>query len=382
MFAMKSIIAIPDPVELTQILIRMDTINPPGNEEPAARYLGEMLTDAELNVSYPRLGENSTGLIAAIPGKTSQLPLVFTGHLDTVPIGDAPWDSPPHDAEIKNGRLMGRGASDMKSGIAAMVVTALHLAQEPEGEGGVVFVFTAGEETGSEGALQMRESGVLPREAGAMVVAEPTGNTPILGHKGVIWLECTAKGKSAHGSMPDLGDNAIYKAARAAASLEDFFSSAEAHLQLGKPTVNVGTFIGGSKINMVPDSAHFRVDLRSVPGVEHARLFEDIQAHLGPGIGIERLLDLPGISTLSSDPWIMRVLGIMARIEGNRPEPGYVNYFTDASVLTPALSNPPTLILGPGEPSQAHQTNEYCRVEKIGRAVEFYLEIARDWLRR
>jgi len=62
-----------------------------------------------------------------------------------------------------------------------------------------------------------------PREAGAIVVAEPSGNIPLLGHKGVLWLECTAKGKSAHGSMPDLGDNAIYKAARAAASLEDFF---------------------------------------------------------------------------------------------------------------------------------------------------------------
>jgi succinyl-diaminopimelate desuccinylase len=371
---------IPDPVELTQTLIRMDTINPPGNEEPAARYLGKLLNEAGLQVSYPRLGENSTGLIAVVPGDTSQLPLVFTGHLDTVPVGDAPWDSPPHGAEIQNGCLIGRGSSDMKSGVAAMAVTALHLAQEPEGRGGAVFVFTAGEETGSEGAFQMKESGALPDEAGALVVAEPTSNIPLLGHKGAFWLECTARGKSAHGSMPDLGENAIYKAARAAASLEDFFASAESHPKLGKPTVNVGTFVGGSKINMVPDSARFRVDLRSVPGVEHGRLFEDIQAHLGPDIAIERLIDLPGISTPSDDPWIIKVLDIMARVQGSRPKPGYVNFFTDASVLTYALNTPPTLILGPGEPSQAHQTNEYCEVENIGRAVEFYLEIARDWL--
>ena len=95
----------PDPVELTRNLIRMDTINPPGNEEPAARYLGELLADAGLNVSYPRLGGNRTGLIAVVPGKTSQLPLVFTGHLDTVPVGETPWDTPPHGAEIKGGRL-------------------------------------------------------------------------------------------------------------------------------------------------------------------------------------------------------------------------------------------------------------------------------------
>ncbi len=371
---------VPDPVELTRDLIRMDTINPPGNEEPAARYLGKMLEAAGLTVSYPRLGQQSTGLIATVPGKSTKPPLVFTGHLDTVPVGDAPWDTPPHEAKIENGLLFGRGASDMKSGVAAAVVTALRVAQKTEG--GIVFVFTAGEETGSEGALQMKESGALPEKAGAIVVAEPSGNIPLLGHKGALWLECTARGKSAHGSMPDLGDNAIYKAARAAASLEDFFASAEAHPELGKPTVNVGTFKGGSKINMVPDSARFRVDLRSVPGLEHASLMKDVKAYLGPDIEIERLIDLPGISTPQDDPWILRVLDIMARIEGKSPKPGYVNYFTDASILTPALNNPPTLILGPGEPGQAHQTNEYCVVEKIGRAAEFYLEIALDWLKR
>ncbi len=372
---------IPDPVEMTRDLIRMDTVNPPGNEESAARYLGEKLAAAGLTVSYPRLGENSTGLIALSPGEFSKPPLVFTGHLDTVPVGDAPWDFPPHGAEIRNGRLIGRGSSDMKSGVAAMAVCALQLARKPELKNAVVFVFTAGEETGSEGAFQMRDGGVLPQEAGAIVVAEPTGNIPLLGHKGVLWLECTARGKSAHGSMPDLGENAIYKAARAAAGLENFFSSAKAHPQLGKPTVNVGTFKGGSKINMVPDSACFRVDLRSVPGVEHDALFEEIKAKLGPDIEIKRLIDLPGISTAPDDPWIERVLDIMARMEGTRPEPGYVNYFTDASVLTSAMDNPPTLILGPGEPSQAHQTNEYCVVEKIGRAARFYLEIALDWLK-
>ncbi len=371
---------IPDPVELTQALVRMDTINPPGNEEPAARFLGRLLEDAGLHVSYPRLGENRTGLIAVVPGSASKLPLVFTGHLDTVPIGDTPWDSPPHGAEIKNGRIWGRGASDMKSGVAAMAVTALHLSEAPRGRGGVVFVFTAGEETGCEGALQMEKSGALPDAAGALVVAEPTGNLPFLGHKGALWLECTARGKSAHGSMPDLGDNAIYKAARAAAGLEHFFSSAPAHPQLGKPTLNVGTFIGGSKINMVPDSARFRVDLRSVPGIEHLHLLEDIKRHMGPDIEVERLIDLPGILTSATDPWIARIFEILERLQGHRPDPGYVNYFTDASVLTSALKNPPTLISGPGEPFQAHQTNEYCDVEKIFHSVAFYRAIAEDWL--
>ncbi len=372
--------AIPDPVELTQTLIRMNTINPPGNEEPAARYLGELLAGAGVSVSYPRSGENSTGLIAHIPGRSSKLPMVFTGHLDTVPVGEAPWENPPHSAAIKNGRLWGRGASDMKSGIAAMAVTALRLAEEPQGEGGFFFIFTAGEETGCEGALRMNKTGVLPRQAGAIVVAEPTGNLPLLGHKGVLWLECTVKGKSAHGSMPHLGDNAIYKAARAVAGLEGYFSSARAHPQLGRPTINVGTFAGGLKINMVPDFARFQVDLRTVPGLEHKELMEEMGRHLGPDIAVKCLIDMPGILTPQENPWIGQVLEIIERIQGNRPAPGYVNFFTDASVLAPALGNPPTLILGPGEASQAHQTNEFCEVEKIGRAAEFYLGIAQNWL--
>ncbi len=371
---------IPDAVELTQTLVRMDTINPPGNEAPAARYLGRLLEEAGLQVSYPRLAENRTGLIAVVPGSTSKLPLVFTGHLDTVPVGDAPWDFPPHGGQISNGRLWGRGASDMKSGVAAMAVTALHLAAEPQGQGGVVFVFTTGEETGCEGALQMQASGALPRAAGALVVAEPTGNLPFLGHKGALWLECTARGKSAHGSMPDLGVNAIFKAARAATSLEHFFALAPAHPQLGKPTVNVGTFIGGTKINMVPDSARFQVDLRSVPGMAHAPLLEQIEGHMGPDIEVTCLVDLPAVLTPAADAWIIRVFDVLERIQGHRPKPEYVNYFTDASVLTSALKKPPTLIMGPGEPSQAHKTNEYCDVEKIVKSVVFYRAIAEEWL--
>lgn len=366
----------PDPVELTQKLVRMDTINPPGNEAPVARYIGSILERAGIHVSYPRLGENRTGLIAEISGESDAPPLVFTGHLDTVPVSGAPWDSPPLKAEIRNGRMYGRGTSDMKSGIAAMVVTALHLARESRLQRGVIFVFTAGEETGCEGAVQMKESGFLPREAGAMVVAEPSGNVPFLGHKGTLWLECTATGKSAHGSMPHLGENAIYRAARAALSLEDFFASALRHPQLGKPTLNVGTFTGGAKINMVPDMAKFQLDIRTVPGVLHSALKASIISHLGPELSVQTLMDHPHILTSPDDPWIKGVLDILESIQGSRPEVGYVNYFTDGSAMKPAMGNPPTLILGPGEPSQAHQTNEFCFVDKIIEAVEIYKRIA------
>ena len=370
---------IPDALELTRQLIGLDTINPPGNEEPAARLLGQMLAGGGLEVAYPRLAEGRCGLVASLAGERPGPALICTGHLDTVPLGNAPWALDPLAGQVREGRLHGRGASDMKSGVAALAVAALRLAQGPRGAGDLVLAFTAGEETGSQGARQMMESGALPLRAGALLVAEPSSNQPFLGHKGALWLECLARGKSAHGSMPHLGDNAIYKAARAAASLEDFFQNAAEAPPLGRPTINVGTFGGGTKINMVPDQASFQVDLRTVPGLEHAALRQRLQAHLGAPIEVRTLLDLPAVLTDPADPWVRGCLEIMARQQGRRPEPAYVNFFTDASVFTPALGHPPTLILGPGEPGQAHQTDEYCLVEKIGQAVELYVAIGRQW---
>ncbi|MCB2227993.1 MAG: M20 family metallopeptidase [Desulfarculaceae bacterium] len=369
----------PDPVKIASELVCLDTVNPPGGEEAAARYLGGLLAGRGLKLDYYQLAPERAGLVATIPGRGGKAPLVFTGHLDTVPLGNAPWSFSAHCGEIKDGLLLGRGAADMKSGVAALAAAAIALADEPAGPADLVFVFTAAEETGCQGALQMGDSGNLPAQAGALLVAEPTDNVPFLGHKGALWLEASAKGKSAHGSMPDMGDNAIYKAARAAAGLESFFAEATAHPQLGKPTLNVGTFSGGSKINMVPDQAVFQIDIRTVPGLEHDELARRIAAQVGPEIALTRLIDLPGFLTPPDEPWTAGVLKLLAREQGQEPVPGYVNYFTDASVLRPALGDPPTVILGPGLPGQAHQTDEFCAVAKIQEAAELYLALARDW---
>ena len=368
------------PVEIAQGLIRINSINPPGDEEAAARYVGQMMADAGLKVEYAYLAKKRAGVVAALPGNQSGPVLVFTGHLDTVPLGTAQWSFDPHGGDIVDGCLRGRGASDMKSGIAAMTAAALELAQGSNGRGNIIFAFTAGEETGCDGAWQMVRSNAVPAKADALVVAEPSGMQPFLGHKGALWLECLARGKSAHGSMPEKGENAIYKAARAAAGLEDFFSDPPTHPQLGRPTINVGTFCGGSKINMVPDQAVFQVDLRTVPGQNHGELIEQIKLRMGHDIAVKQLIDLPGFLTPADDPWISGVLKIMQRIQGGQPTPGYVNFFTDASVLKPSMGDPPTIVLGPGDPGQAHQTDEFCPVDQIRQAAQMYVEIARQWL--
>lgn len=369
----------PDPVQIAGDLIRLNTINPPGGEEAAARYLGEMLEGHGLATAYYQLEEHRAGLVATIPGQGDRLPLVFTGHLDTVPLGNADWSFNPHCGTVEQGRLLGRGSADMKSGVAAMAAAAAVLAQDKPGASDMIFVFTAAEETGCQGAEQMAAGGCLPARAGALLIAEPTDNVPFLGHKGALWLEAEAKGKSAHGSMPDMGDNAIYKATRAAAGLEQFFANAQAHPQLGKPTINVGTFSGGSKINMVPDHAEFQIDLRTVPGIDHGELFDRVAQSLGADISLKRLIDLPGFLTSDEDAWVAGVQALLKKMQGAPPRPGYVNYFTDASVLLPAMGNPPAVILGPGLPGQAHQTDEFCVADKIQEAAELYLAIGREW---
>jgi len=189
-------------------------------------------------------------------------------------------------------------------------------------------------------------------------------------------------GITAHGSIPDAGDNAVYKAARAIVRLSDFDFNVARHPVLGKPTVNVGTVSGGLNINSVPDRAEIAVDVRTIPGQDHALLREGLTGVIGENADIETLFDLPGIWTDPDLPWAARAIAITQGVTGEAFTPQGAPYFTDASVLTPALGAPPTLILGPGETAMAHQTDEYAEVARIEQAVEIYGRILDDWVRR
>ncbi|MEE2636957.1 MAG: M20/M25/M40 family metallo-hydrolase, partial [Acidobacteriota bacterium] len=152
---------LPSAVELTRTLIQHDTVNPPGNEQQSAELIGALLEDAGFSVTVSAYAPGRTSLVARIGGSEDTPPLCFTGHLDTVPLGRAPWSWDPFAADTSNGRLFGRGASDMKSGVAAILVAVLQLAGHLRQGPGVVLVLTAGEETGTEGARHLVEVGDL-----------------------------------------------------------------------------------------------------------------------------------------------------------------------------------------------------------------------------
>lgn len=368
------------PVDLTRKLTAFNTINPPGQERACAKFLGGLLEDAGFTIEYYEFAETRTTLIARLAGSGDELPICFTGHIDTVPLGAAAWSKDPFNGEIDGDRLHGRGVSDMKAGVAAIVVMAMDLARRGTPKAGLTLVLTAGEETCCEGAYYVAQQNVLGK-AGAMVVGEPTSNYPIIAHKGSVRFRAVTRGKTAHASMPELGINAIHKAADAVKVLQAFDFHHAPHQLLGSPTLNIGNITGGENVNSVPDFTAMGIDIRFLPDQSADEIHLQLQKALGPEVEVERIEEARSIATPAENAWIQDVFGIMSTTLSEQIEPRGVAYFTDASALAPAFGHPPTVILGPGEASQAHQTDEYCFMPRIEQAADAYADIAERWCR-
>src|SRR2546421_7953033 len=208
-------------IALTRSLLGFDTINPPGREHDCARHAGGLLAQWGYRVEYHDYERGRTSVIARGGGTDGKAPLCLTGHIDTVALGARPWSKDPFSGETDGDKLYGRGSSDMKAGVAAILLAARTFSKKLAGTPGVVIVLTAAEEGGCIGSQHLARPQLLGK-AGAMLVGEPTSNYPYVGHKGSIKFNATFKGGSAHGSMPHPGSNAIYKAARAVHALEHF----------------------------------------------------------------------------------------------------------------------------------------------------------------
>jgi len=367
-----------DAVALTRSLLAFDTINPPGRESDCARHAGAMLEEWGFKVDYYDYQPGRTSVVARAGGSEAKRPLVFTGHLDTVALGTRPWSKDPFAGETDRDRLYGRGVSDMKAGVAAILLAARAFAGKLERTPGVTIVLTAAEENGCIGSQHLARTQLLGR-AGALVVGEPTANYPFVGHKGSLKFHARFSGVSAHGSMPHLGVNAIYKAARAVAHLEDFDFGAKKHPVMGNPSMNVGTVTGGSGVNMVPDKADIGVDIRTVPGMSHEALLKRLKKLLGKDAEMEVFSNLPPVWTAPDDEWIARVFEICKQLLGEKPKARTAAYMTDAANLLKVYRGAPTVVLGPGQPEMAHQTDEWCSQERIRQSVAIYEAIIRDW---
>ena len=369
-------------VALLTECVRTKTVNPPGEEARLAEVLARYFEAEGVDVEVLTLSPGRANLLARLRGAGERPALIFSAHTDTVGPGEMPWERDPWSGRVEGGRLYGRGASDMKSGLAAMALALVGLKRAGARlRGDLVLAASAGEEVDMCGARAFVASGALAG-AGAVVVGEPTGGRVAVAHKGAMWLAITTAGRTAHGAMPHHGVNAILRMQEVLDRVRAMRLPPAAHALLGGATLSVNTIRGGDAVNVVPDRCRVDVDVRTVPGVDHDGVVDAIRSACG-GLGFDVALDVrmsaPAVETDASLPAVQTAVDVAGRLAGRPEKVGAVPYFTEASVYQPELRLP-AIIYGPGEAHLAHQPNEWVSVRACTAAVRFYAEYAQAYL--
>jgi succinyl-diaminopimelate desuccinylase len=376
-------------VALTQELVRLDTRNPPGNEVPAIELLDGRLRAAgfETTVVPYHDGPNRAHVVGRLRGSGERPALLFSGHVDVVPPGETPWTVAPFGGELRDGRLYGRGSADMKGGVAALQVAAEAVARSGRAlKGDLVVAFTADEERNCRGAEALAEEPLFDG-IGSAIVAEPTSLRLYIAEKGAFWVQLSVFGRTAHGSMPEAGANAVSAMAEFLVRWEDHYPREHPrHPLLGTPTLNVGTIHGGVKTNVVPDRCVVELDMRTVPGLEHEELLREMGALLtqicerrGTRWSLEVTSDRPSVSA-PPDSELGRALATAVRdLVGVDEAPRGVPYCTEACIWVPRFGIP-MVICGPGAPPMAHQPDEHVEVRELEVAAQIYARVAQELL--
>ncbi|KKK36906.1 succinyl-diaminopimelate desuccinylase [Mesobacillus campisalis] len=370
-------------VQFLQSLIQVNSVNPPGNEKVVAEVIQAFLNSTNLQVELDDLGDNRANLFVTYPNEESDDPyLVYSGHFDTVPTGKVKWEHDPFSGKVVANKVYGRGTTDMKSGVAAMILALKYLDEAGvKLNGKLQFVGTAGEEVDGFGAKKVVKKGQI-NKATALVVSEPSENQLFHAHKGCLWLEITTYGKTAHGSMPDKGINAVLKMNEIINLLQTYQFQYRPHPVLGHPTLNIGTIEGGVKTNVVPDQCKMTIDIRTVPGQSNEQILKDIEELVESVVGdyeIHVLNSMASVGTDESNDFIKLAIETGKNHLNLELKPTGVNYYTDASVYTPHLQVP-TFIFGPGIPTLAHQPNEYVEIDKFIESIRYFIALAIDYL--
>jgi len=375
-------------VDLTRYLIGFDTVNPPGNEGPAMRALGEYLQDAGCHVQYLEVEPGRPNLVARIAGKHDSGHLVLSGHMDVVPFGQSQWQHPPLAAAQVDGRIIGRGAADMKGGVAAMAVALATLARnQTELQADVVLAVTMNEEAGMTGAQHLVDAGVL-EGIGYLVVGEPTGLDVCVAQKNSVQWRVIVRGKTAHGARPHLGVNAITAMGPIVSALSREPLSHWRHDLLGPATVSVNAIHGGSAANVVPDLCEIVLDVRAIPGQNLDDLYGALRTVIEPavresGLPVTMELELlrPGssIETDRKSPLISVALDALKSVTGREhPIAGFPGG-TEAAVYAKRY-DVPWIICGPAPFDQAHQPNEWVDEGELHQAAQAYVRLAEELL--
>ena len=363
--------------KLLRELIALPSVNPAflpardphAGEQRVAEFLAATAAQAGLEIEFQRVFPGRSNLLARLSphGKVRQR-ILLAPHMDTVNAAGHQF------VPVKrHGRLFGRGACDTKGSIAAMLSALCELARSgrrPQ-ETEIVFAGLVDEENGQGGARALVRQGL---KAELAIVGEPTRLRAITAHKGSMWLQLTARGKSAHGSEPALGRNAVHLMARIVHLLQTEYAAhlrRRRHALLGCATVSVGSIAGGSQANIVPDECRIEVDRRTLPGESETVVQRELARFLARRKLKATVANAKSAACLplETDPKLPLVARFLKSV-GQRGPAG-VNYFCDASVL--ARGGIPSVVFGPGDIAQAHTADEWISLDSLERGKRLLL---------
>ncbi len=382
---MSADIAKGDATALLRELVKTDSRNPalaPGapGEGPIANLLHDVLRAWGFDVQLVDAAPGRPNVVARLRGKGGGKSLMFNGHMDVVATEN--MAHAPFDALQREGRLYGRGASDMKGGVAAMCAAAARVKGSLAGD--LIVACVADEEWRSIGTSALMASGV---RADAAIVTEPTGLAIMPAHKGFAWIEVTLTGRAAHGSRWDLGVDAIRHAGLVLAELDRLDREvlpSKSHALLGRPSLHAGTIEGGLGLSTYPDRCVVRLERRTIPGESMAdvtRELDDVFSGLRAKVPsfdakFDVLFAQPPSDVSPSAP-VCVALGRALQSKNVAPRIAGMSAWTDAALLNDA--GIPAICFGPGDMGLAHAAEEYIDVREVEQAADILASFARDW---
>ena len=368
--------------DMLKSLIRAESTDETG-ELAAAKVIQQWLRVRQIECELSCWDESRANVVVHIKSAGPKPGLLFACHLDVVPPGEGKWKHPPFSAVEENGRVYGRGSVDLKGSIAALLSAVEQIVRhERKLNGDIIVAMVAGEETDSCGARRFisQYKDELPPLAG-VVVAEPTNFEVITAHRGLLWLEVITKGKTAHGSAPHLGVNAITSMRLVLDELDKLNLGGEKHELLGDCSMSVNTIGGGKAVNVVPDRCSVKIDIRTLPSQNHTETiaeFEKIFAQIKKtksdfDAEVHVVRDVEALETDTDCNFVKQFCSTVGVDKTTT-----AGFCTDGPFF--AALDAPVVIFGPGCSELCHKPDEYIELADLEKAVEEYSAILNSFL--
>ncbi|KRL05946.1 ArgE/DapE family deacylase [Liquorilactobacillus oeni] len=373
-------------LQVLRKLIEINSVN--GNELEVSQYLAALLKEHGISSKVDSFDNGRANLIAEIGGKEDPRVLCFTGHQDTVAVSDEKsWEYPPFAARVVGDRIYGRGAADMKSGLAAEVIALIELVEEKKKLRGTVrFVATAGEEYGTPGAYRLDSQGIT-KDITAMIVGEPTSGRIVYAHSGSLNYQIKSYGKAVHSSTPASGINAINGLVAYINAEAALFDKVPLDPFLGSVKHSVTLIEGGDQVNIIPAYASLFGNVRPTEkfgNEEVIALIKNKIAELNKQnaakLEFKLVHNFYPVETVPEDKFVKNALKIAQNNYSDRTvQLETINGATDASVFIRSNHGMAVIVLGPDNWKISHQKNEYTTLSSYMATIETYKQIALEF---